>query len=119
MFYLILHDQNNMKNIFPEGVPTFSSVPDDFIETYNEFGELDNIQPAFRVNMEGLTEQQELKLFNLYASEMDDPSYVKGCFRLLQKGWIRIPADEVKAVVWREGEKVVLLPYEKDTALAY
>lgn len=119
MFYLILHNHNkNLKNLFPEGVPTFKSTPDDFIETYNEFGELD-IQRAFRVNMEGLTKQQELKLFNLYASAMDDPSFIKGCFRLLQKGWVRIPEDEVKSVVWREGEKVFLLPYEKDAALAY
>lgn len=102
---------------FPEGLPTFSSEPDDFIETYNEFGELLDIQPAFRVNIEGLTKQQELKLFNLFASEMDDPNYIKGRFRLLQKGWIRIPADEVKAVLWREGEKVVLLSYEKDMSV--
>ncbi|MBD1923661.1 hypothetical protein H6F77_21675 [Microcoleus sp. FACHB-831] len=119
MYYLILNNQNpELKDVFPQGVPTFGSTPDDFIEIYDEYGcELD-IQRAFRVNIAGLTTEQELNLFNLYASTGDDPQLVVCDFQLLEQGWVTIPEDQVESVVWREGEKVFCFGYDKTAAIA-
>lgn len=114
MYYAYLKDWNHdhhqeLKASCPQGIPIFGDCPDDFLEIYDEYGELLDIQPAFRVNLAGLTPEAELRLFSHYASGTDDPRFVEGCFKLLDKGWVTIPEYEVELVVWRAREEVVCI----------
>lgn len=115
MYYLILSQQNEeLSQLFPEGAPTFDANPDDFIEIYDPIsGELIDVQPSFRVNLEGLTPDMELKLFQKYAAGTDDPKFVQSSFELLSRGWLTIPVDEVESVVWRDREKVFCFECDK------
>ena len=115
MYYLILNQQNEeLFELFPEGAPTFDANPDDFIEIYDPIsGELIDVQAAFRLNLEGLTPDMELKLFQKYAAGTDDPKFVQSSFEFLSRGWLTIPVDEVESVVWRERERVFCFECDK------
>lgn len=121
MYYLLLNHQNQeLKSLFPEGIPSFGPNPDDLIEIYDEFTyELTDVQPAFRVNVKQLTTEQELKLFNLYAATADDPQMVLDSFQLLENGWVTIPVEEVESVLWREGERVFAFGGDLSAAIAH
>lgn len=108
MYYLLLNDgDSELQTLFPQGIPTFGSQPDEFVEIYDEESfELTDIQPAYRVNLQGLTADEELKLFHLFASEVNDAEFVRRSFMLLENGWVVIPEEEIEAVIWREGECV-------------
>ncbi|MDF0552628.1 hypothetical protein [Kamptonema sp. UHCC 0994] len=120
MYYLLINNQNQeLKELFPEGIPSFGATPDDFIEIYDELSyELIDVQPAFRVNVKGLTTQQELRLFNLYAANADDPQMIVDSFQLLEHGWVTIPVEEVESVLWREGERVFAFGGDLSAAIA-
>jgi hypothetical protein len=120
MYYVLINSKNlELKELFPEGIPSFGPNPDDFIEIYDESTfELLDIQPAFRVNVKGLTTQQELRLFNFYAATADDPQMVIDSFKLLESGWVTIPVEEVESVIWREGEKVFAFTGDLSAAIA-
>jgi hypothetical protein len=120
MYYVLINSKNlELKELFPEGIPSFGPTPDDFIEIYDESTfELLDIQPAFRVNVKGLTTQQELRLFNFYAATADDPQMVIDSFKLLESGWVTIPVEEVQSVIWREGEKVFAFTGDLSVAIA-
>ncbi len=115
MYYLILKTENpELNKLFPHGVPVFDSAPDEFIEIYDENGcDFLDIQPAFRINIAGLTPEQELRLLNQYATEMADCNFIVGNFHLLEKGWLLIPEDQVESVVWREGKSAFRFEYER------
>ncbi|MEB3831420.1 hypothetical protein [Phormidium sp. CCY1219] len=108
MYYAYLTESDNQfQELFPQGVPTWGLTPDDFIEIYDSCGcELIDIEPAFRVNIAGLTPEQELKLFQEYASTMNDPRFVRGMFKLMENGWMSIPESLVQFVVWRDRQEV-------------
>jgi hypothetical protein len=120
MYFLILNDLDpELQDLFPEGVPTFSATPDEFVEIYDESGlELVDIQPAFRVNLGGLSADRELKLLAAYTSELNDPHFIRGCFKLLDKGWVTIPEDRVASVVWRYGDYVFSAVRDGSSAIA-
>lgn len=119
MYYLILNDLNpELKELFPQGVPAYGPAPDEFVEIYDSYTwELIDIQPAFRVNLKGLTKDEELQLFNHYASILNDPHFIKSSFRLLEKNLEPIPADCVELVAWREGKKVFCFECDKTPAV--
>jgi hypothetical protein len=108
MYYAYLTESDSQfQELFPQGVPTWGLTPDDFIEIYDSSGcELIDIEPAFRVNIAGLTPEQELKLFQEYASTMNDPRFVRGMFKLIENGWMSIPESLVELVVWRDRQEV-------------
>lgn len=106
MYYLILNDKNpELKELFPHGVPTDSETPEEFVEVYDEFGEFVDIEMAYKVNLSGLTQEEELKLFQNYAAT-NNAQLVRGAFQMLED--LKICPDQVETVVWRQPQPVLL-----------
>jgi len=106
MYYLILNDNNpELQELFPQGVPTNSETPEEFVEVYDEFGEFVDIEMAYSVNLRGLTQQEELRLFQNYATT-NNASLVRGAFQMLDD--LKISPDQVEKVVWRQPQPVLV-----------
>ncbi len=104
MYYLILNEENQeLQELFPQGIPTYSDTPEDFVEIYDEFGEFVDIDMAYGVNLGGLTPDQELKLFQNYATT-HNAQFVRGAFKMLED--LKISPDRVEQVVWRQSQPV-------------
>lgn len=99
-------------------LPISGLNPDDFIETYDESGEFIDIHKAFKVNAEGFTPEEELRILNDCAATMDDPRFVESTFKLLKNGWVSVSEEEVESVVWRRGEMAFCFEYDKNAAIA-
>lgn len=109
MYYLILNEDNEdneeLHALFPQGVPTFSETPEEFVEVYDEGGEFLDIEMAYGVNLGGLSAEEELKLFQNYATS-NNARFVRGAFHALED--LKICPDLVEEVVWRQPQPVLL-----------
>lgn len=106
MYYLILNEDNQeLQELFPHGVPTYSDTPEEFVEIYDEFGEFVDIEMAYSVNLGGLTPDEELKLFQNYATS-NNARLVRGAFHVLDD--LKISPHMVEQVVWREPQPVLV-----------
>lgn len=104
MYYLILNEENQeLQELFPEGIPTYSENPEEFVEIYDEFGEFVDIDMAYGVNLGGLTPEEELKLFQKYAAT-HNARLVRGAFHVLED--LKISPEQVEKVIWRQPQPV-------------
>ena len=106
MYYLILNQDNEeLLELFPQGIPTFSETPEEFVEVYDDRGEFLDIQMAYGVNLGGLSAEEELKLFQNYATS-NNARLVRGAFHVLQD--LKISPDRVEQVIWRQPQPVLV-----------
>jgi hypothetical protein len=106
MYYLILNENNpELQELFPQGIPTDSENPEEFVEVYDEFGEFVDIEMAYNVNIRGLTQEEELRLFQNYAAT-NNANLVRGAFQMLDD--LKICSDQVEKVVWRQAQPVLV-----------
>jgi len=107
MYYLILNEEHEeLQELFPQGIPTYSESPEEFVEIYDDRGEFVDIDMAYGVNLGGLTPEEELKLFQNYATSHHHAQLVRGAFKVLND--LKISPDCVEQVVWRQAQPVLV-----------